>query len=64
MKYLVPFEVVFIGHLEVEADTAYLAHKKIDSEDGVAEVEERLTKDPTSYFSIKFSRRGIVEKGR
>ena len=61
MKYLVPFKVTFIGHLEVEATNALTAYQQIE-ETGPDLVEERLVAHPTAWFDIKFNRRGITLK--
>jgi hypothetical protein len=61
MKYLVPFKVTFIGHLEVEADNPFEAYNRIE-ETGPDLVEERLIAHPTAWFDIKFNRRGVTRK--
>ena len=60
MKYLVPFRVEYIGHIEVEADSKDDALREADMGGGREEIEERLAKMPHSYFDIRFVKRYIV----
>jgi len=60
MKYLVPFRVEYIGHIEVEADNKDDALHEADMGGGRDEIEQRLTKMPHSYFDIYFVKSGIM----